>query len=70
MIRKYSDRALLEGMVACTAVASALKSELRHFFASEFNPRHWDHGQDDDLKGYYIQTKDRVLKRPWFAEDR
>jgi len=68
VIRKYSDEFLLEGIVARTSVAAALKSELRRFFTTEFDPQHWDMGHDDDPEDGYIQIKDRVLNHAWLAQ--
>lgn len=68
--RKYSDEVLLEGIVARVALAAALKSELRRFFTTEFDPRHWDlRGDDFEGEGDYVQVKDRVLNHAWLATD-
>lgn len=66
--RKYSDAIALEGVVSRPALASAMRSELRRFFSSEFDPEHWDHrGGDDeeDEEDGHVSTKDRVTKHPW-----
>jgi len=68
--RKYSDGILLEGIVARAALAAALKSELHRFFATEFDPQHWDMGRDDDPEEDYIQTRDRVLNHAWLASEK
>lgn len=69
--RKYADQTLLEGIVARTALASALKSELRRFFESEFDPQHWDlQGDDLDRPCDYVQVKDRALNHAWLAKGR
>ena len=66
--RKFSDEALLEGIVARATLAAALKSELRRFFTTEFDPQHWDlRGDDFDDEDDYVQVKDRVLNHAWFA---
>ena len=65
--RKYLNELLLEGIVARATLANALKTELRRFFTSEFDPRHWDMREDDDAEEGYIQTRDRVLNHPWLA---
>lgn len=66
--RKYSDAIALEGVVSRPALASAMRSELRRFFSSEFDPEHWDHrgGEDEeDEEDSHVSTKDRVTKHPW-----
>jgi hypothetical protein len=68
--RKYSDEVLLEGIVARAALASALKSELRRFFMTEFDPQHWDLRGDFDPEDDYVQVKDRVLNHAWLAAER
>ena len=42
VIRRFSDEVLLEAIVARSVLAATLKSELRRFFATEFDPHHWD----------------------------
>lgn len=58
--RKYSDEVLLEGIVARATLATALKTELRRFFTTEFDPQHWDMERDDDPEDGYIRTKDQA----------
>lgn len=66
--RKYSDEIALEGLVSRTALAIALKSELRRFFSSEFDPAHWDDrgGTDEeDNEDGSVSTKTRVTEHQW-----
>lgn len=66
--RKYSDAITLEGVVSRPALASAMRSELRRFFSSEFDPEHWDHrgaDDDEDEEDGHVSTKDRVTNHPW-----
>jgi hypothetical protein len=56
---------LLEGVVDRVTLASALKSELRRFFTTEFDPQHWDMGRDEDPEGGYAQTRDLILEHAW-----
>ena len=66
--RKYSDEILLEGIVARSVLASTLKSELRRFFATEFDPHHWDlRGEDSDDE---VRVKERMLNHAWLATGR
>ena len=65
--RDDSDEFMLEGIVARTALAAALKAELIRFFTTEFDPQHWDVGRGRDAEEGYIQTRDRVLNHPWLA---
>ena len=65
--RDDSDEFMLEGIVARTALAAALKAELIRFFTAEFDPQHWDVGRGRDAEEGYIQTRDRVLNHPWLA---
>lgn len=62
-----ADAILLEGIVARTALAAALKAELIRFFTTEFDPQHWDVGRGRDAQEGYIQTRDRVLNHTWLA---
>ncbi|AOX99904.1 hypothetical protein [Jeongeupia sp. USM3] len=71
--RKYTDEVLLEGIVARATLAATLKSELRRFFTTEFDPRHWDlsgDDLDDKDKDDYVQVKDCVLNHAWLATDK
>jgi len=63
--RNYENEILLEGVVDRATLASALKSELRRFFTTEFDPQHWDMGRDEDPEDGYVQTRDRVLGHAW-----
>lgn len=63
--RNYDDEILLEGVVDRATLALALKSELRRFFTSEFDPQHWDMGRDEDPEEGYVQTRDQVLGHAW-----
>ena len=65
--RDYSDEILLEGIVARTALATALKAELIRFFTTEFDPQHWEMDRGSDAQEGYIQTRVRVLNHPWLA---
>jgi hypothetical protein len=65
--RNYENEILLEGVVDRAALASALKSELRRFFTTEFDPQHWDMGRDEDPEEGYVQTRDQVLGQAWLA---
>jgi hypothetical protein len=67
--RKYTDDILLEGIVARAALAAALKSELRRFFTTEFDPQHWDRPYGDDPEDEEAQVKDRALNHPWLATE-
>lgn len=76
--RKHEDEILLEGIVARSLIGAALRAELRRFFATEFDPEHWD-GRDDheqpdednNDEGYSppisVNARDRVLNDPWIA---
>jgi hypothetical protein len=68
--RNYENEILLEGVVDRTTLASALKSELRRFFTTEFDPQHWDMGRDEDPDDGYVQTRDQVLGHAWLALDK
>ena len=63
--RNYENEILLEGVVDRATLASALKSELRRFFTTEFDPQHWDMGRDEDPEEGYVQTRDQVLGHAW-----
>ena len=63
--RNDENEILLEGVVDRATLASALKSELRRFFTTEFDPQHWDMGRDEEPKDGYIQTRERVLGHAW-----
>ncbi len=66
--RKFSEEVLLEGILARATLAATLKSELRRFFTTEFDPQHWDlRGDDFDDENDYAQVKDHVLNHAWFA---
>lgn len=65
--RNYENEILLEGVVDRATLASALKSELRRFFTTEFDPQHWDMGRDEDPEEGYVQTRDQVLGHAWLA---
>ena len=70
VIRKFSDEILLEAIVARSVLAATLKAELRRFFATEFDPHHWDlrgEDSDDDDK---VQVKERMLNHAWLATGR
>lgn len=67
--RKFPDEVLLEGIVLRTALASALKIELRRFFMIDFDPQHWDlrgneiHDEDNPP----VQVKDQILNHAWLS---
>ncbi len=65
--RNYENEILLEGVVDRATLASALKSELRRFFTTEFDPQHWDMGRDEDPEEGYVQTRDQVLGHAWLS---
>lgn len=68
--RNYDNEILLEGVVDRATLASALKSEVRRFFTSEFDPQHWYMGRDEDLEEGYVQTRDQVLGHAWLELDK
>jgi hypothetical protein len=63
--RNDENEILLEGVVDRATLASALKSELRRFFTTEFDPQHWNMGRDEDPEDYYVQTRDLILGHAW-----
>ena len=65
--RNYENEILLEGVVDRAALASALKSELRRFFTTEFDPQHWDMGRGEDPEEGYVETRDQVLGHAWLS---
>ena len=67
--RRYTGGILLEGIVARTALAAALKTELLRFFTKEFDPRHWDRPGGGDSEDEGIQVKDRALNHAWLATE-
>ena len=68
VIRRFSDEVLLEAIVARSVLAATLKSELRRFFATEFDPHHWDlRGEDSDDE---VRVKERMLNHAWLATGR
>lgn len=75
IVRVGEGGVLAEGIVARSSLATGLKTELRRFFMSEFDPRHWDmsayddedDGEDDGLRPDFVPTKQRVLNHRWLA---
>ena len=70
VIRRFSDEVFLEAIVARTVLAATLKSELRRFFATEFDPQHWDLRGDDSDDDDKFQVKERMLNHAWLATGR
>ena len=63
--RKYENEIMVEGVVARATLAATLKAELVRFFATEFDPQHWDAGSEDEHEDGYVQLRERVLNDKW-----
>jgi hypothetical protein len=66
--RNYENEILLEGVVDRATLASALKSELRGFFTTEFDSQYWDMRRAADPEDVYVKTRDWVLEHPWLNQ--
>lgn len=79
--RKDTGEILLEGIVDRSAFGASWRAELRRFFSSEFDPKHWgdercadapaddgDESDDDPSSCFFVSVRDRVLQHPWIAD--
>lgn len=54
--------------ISRSALAKALKLELRRFFTDEFDQNHWDFRLIEEFPAY-IPTRQRVLQHPWICTE-
>lgn len=64
--RRWAENLHLEGVVSRAALAGTFKSELRRFFASEYDPVRWEDTYRME-EPEYIPTDAVVLNHPWIA---
>lgn len=64
---KHESEIRIEGIVARADLACAMRSELRRFFTTEFDPQHWDEG-NDSLEDGDTPLRRQVLANPWLAD--